>query len=269
MSSSQSFRDTDESYLSLSSSQFEDEDSFAFQMEKVSILQGVLQHLHFAKKHQIAIVNVCVKTVRFVVEESHIWQASLSLSEEIFSSFRATDTVRPFKIPLSILLTCLNIYGPHSSGMISMDYQGYGQPLKVSVTEDSVLSEISLRTFDCEDLMFFSTDFRRFEIYNKVILHANILKEALMELDWSNDTLTVYMSPDHPHFQFSTGGAYGSFEIQFPSSSEAFVEFDCRQSQQFTYRLQHFQPAVKAAGTLATQTQIRMNEKGMLCVQHM
>jgi hypothetical protein len=35
------------------------------------------------------------------------------------------------------------------------------------------------------------------------------------------------------------------------------------------FKLRHLQPAIKAIGTMATQTQIRLNAKGMLCIQHM
>jgi len=244
----------------------DDDDTFLCRIDKSHLLQAFLQHLQF-KKNQTTIVNVCVKTVRFVIEDSRVWQASLSLGEQIFSEFKASDTVQPFKVPLSVLLDCLNVYGPSSNSMLLMDYRGYGQPLKITLTGDECVTEINLRTFDCDDLVYFSTDFRRFDIYNKVILQAHILKESLSELDWSNENLTILMSPDF--FKFSTEGASGSCHIQFPRDSPAFVEFDCRSTQIFTYKLQHLQPALKASGNLATQTQIRMNERGMLCMQHM
>ena len=109
----------------------DDDDTFLCRIDKSHILQAFLQHLQF-RKNQTTIVNVCVKTVRFVIEDSRVWQASLSLGDQIFSEFRASNTVQPFKVPLSVLLDCLNVYGPSSNSMLLMDYRGYGQPLKIT-----------------------------------------------------------------------------------------------------------------------------------------
>ena len=117
----------------------DDDDSFLCRIDKSQILQAFLQHLQY-KKNQTTIVNVCAKTLRFVIEESRVWQASLSLGETIFSEYRASDTVNPFKVPLSVLLDSLNVYGPSSNSMLLMDYRGYGQPLKITSVGSSFSS---------------------------------------------------------------------------------------------------------------------------------
>ena len=107
------------------------DDSFLCRIDKSQVLQSFLQHLQY-KKNQTTIVNVCEKTFRFVIEEHRVWQASLSLGEGIFSEYRACDTVEPFKVPLSVLLDALNVYGPSSNSMLLMEYRGYGEPLKIT-----------------------------------------------------------------------------------------------------------------------------------------
>jgi hypothetical protein len=140
-----------------------------------------------------------------------------------------------------------------------------------SLTCDNVVTEVSLRTLECERMIAFSTEFRRHDIMNKVILkvgspllsfsrrklsflfQSSILKEIFSDIDWSNETLSLLMSPNSPFFQISTDGPSGScqvnpfsslsiarndkqLKIQLPydaGSSDIFIEFECTQTQQF------------------------------------
>ena len=88
----------------------ENEDVFSFQMEKFGIFHALLQHINFSKKNIVAIVDVSMKTIRFVVGESCIWHASLSMGEDMFSFFRKCGTVRPFKSSLSIVSSTTYFY---------------------------------------------------------------------------------------------------------------------------------------------------------------
>jgi len=48
---------------------------------------------------------------------------------------------------------------------------------------------------------------------------SDSLKEALNELDWSSDTLTVLLSPDPPYFRLTTSGPSGSCQVFLRSHS--------------------------------------------------
>mmetsp|Transcript_2340 Transcript_2340/g.6522 ORF Transcript_2340/g.6522 Transcript_2340/m.6522 type:complete len:281 (-) Transcript_2340:1322-2164(-) len=242
--------------------------SFEARLEKAHILHGLLQGIN-VKKNPTATVSVRQTGIKFSVEESLIWQAAISLGNDMFQSFRSTDDVGEFKIPLKVFLDCLTIYGSLVQTLLVLQYQGYGQPLRLTLMQDKVVTEVMIRTMDCDNIQHFGAVFHEGEVISKVIIQSPPLREAFNELDWSNEFITILISPDAPYFKFSTSGASGSCQMSFPRHSEAFDEFHCEQTQSFLYKLAHLQPAIKAAGPLATKTQIRLNDKGMMCMQHM
>eukprot|EP01087_Luapelamoeba_hula_P021465 TRINITY_DN7512_c0_g1_i2.p1 TRINITY_DN7512_c0_g1~~TRINITY_DN7512_c0_g1_i2.p1 ORF type:complete len:130 (-),score=24.90 TRINITY_DN7512_c0_g1_i2:201-590(-) len=99
-------------------------------------------------------------------------------------------------------------------------------------------------------------------------MKSECLKEALNELDWSSDVLTVLLSPDPPYFRLTTSGPSGSCQVDYPKDSEAFEGFDCTQTQAFNYKMKLLQPTAKAL-SMSTKTSARMNERGILNFQHL
>ena|SRR5690554_5522243 len=99
-------------------------------------------------------------------------------------------------------------------------------------------------------------------------MEAEYLKEAFNELDWSSSEVTILLSPDAPYFRLSTVGPTGSCQVDYPKDSEVFESFECEVTQANTYRLSLLQPAVKALA-LSHKTQLRMNQVGILSLQHL
>jgi cell cycle checkpoint protein len=135
------------------------------------------------------------------------------------------------------------------------------------LTENDVITDVGLRTIAAEELLNFN--FRSSPVLNKVIVQpASCLKEAFNELDWSSQNVTVLLSPDPPYFRLSTQGTAGSCQVDYPKDSEAFEAFECQELQMFTYKLKSLQPSVKALNQ-AVKTQMRLNARGLLSLQHM
>jgi len=172
-----------------------------------------------------------------------------------------------FKLNLSILLDCLNIFGGGTNfTSLQLMYHGNGSALFVLLEDNGVRTDCGLRTLEYDGVLNF--DFAGVAIPNKVIMKSDSLKEALNELDWSSDILTVLLSPDPPYFRLTTSGPSGSCQVDYPKDSEVFEGFDCTSTQSYNYRLKMLQPTVKALA-LSTKTSVRMNERGVLNFQHM
>jgi len=148
-----------------------------------------------------------------------------------------------------------------------MFYRGYGHALFLLLEDQGVRTDCGLRTIDAGDGVT-DFNFRAVPILNKVIIKSECLKEALNELDWSGDVLTVLLSPDPPHFRLTTSGRSGSCQVDYPKESKVFEAFDCQQTQCHGYKLKLLQPTAKALAN-STTTQVRMNERGVLNLQHM
>ncbi len=56
--------------------------------------------------------------------------------------------------------------------------------------------------------------------------------------------------------------------MDYPKESEVFEGFDCAETQSHNYKLSLLQPAVKAL-SISHKTQLRMNQVGVLSLQHM
>ena len=75
------------------------------------------------------------------------------------------------------------------------------------------------------------------------------------------------MSPSAPYFQLSSSGNLGSLEIEFAKTSELFVFFDCESSCEWEYPLLSLLHGMRALA-VAAETYVRINDKGIMCIQH-
>lgn len=132
--------------------------------------------------------------------------------------------------------------------------------------DNGVTTSCALKTLEAERLTDFK--FRSVSILNKIIMESDFLKDAFSELDWSSPLITFFVSAEAPHFRLSTSGPSGSCQVDYPKDSEVFELFECETTSSFSYKLQLLQPAVKALAQ-SHKTQLRINESGVLSIQHM
>jgi len=249
----------------------EEEVDFVFlcKIDNVRIITNVLSALQFKKEGQFATVIISSNGIKFTVEENQSFQGNAFLQQDIFQEFKFNGDehqFEQFRINLSILLDCLNIYGTSSFVAMQMGFGGYGHSLVVMLEENGVITHCGLRTLDSEIIHNFN--FRGFPIPNKLIMDAELLKDAFDELDWSSQQVSILLSPDPPYFRLSTVGPSGSCQVDYPKDSEVFEVFDCSRFQMNNYKLSLLQPAIKALA-LSHKTQLRTNEIGILSLQHM
>jgi len=233
----------------------------------------VLQALHSStkKEGQIATVTLTSAGIKFTVEESKSLQGTAFLEADFFQEYKlntAEEEIEQFRINLGIMMDCLSIYGSGASGFVAlqMAYAGYGNQLLLMLEEQGVVTNCSLKTLEAEELAHFN--FRGAQISNKIIMEAEYLKDAFNELDWSSTEVTLLISPDPPHFRLTTSGPSGSCQVDYPKDSEVFEAFECDVLSSNTYKLSNLHPAVKAL-SLSAKTQLRVNELGVLSLQHL
>lgn len=80
-----------------------------------------------------------------------------------------------------------------------------------SLEENSVLTDCSIQTQDAEETLEF--DFTSASVVDKIIMHAECLREAFAELDMSSDVLEIQMSPSAPYFRLTTFGYAGTTQV--------------------------------------------------------
>lgn len=220
---------------------------------------------------QLVTVTLKATGIKFTVEEARTVQGSAFLQRDLWQDYHYnSEADQRFTINLTVLLECLNIYGPvipnqGSPPMLQMAYRGYGTPLLVMLEANEVLTDCALRTLEAEPLMMFNL--RSADILSKLIVKTEFLKEAFNELDWSNLSCTWLVSNQHPYFRLSTDGTGASCEVDYPRESEVFEVFECTDFCEFRYKMKHMQPCAKALA-VAQKSQIRINAQGLLAMQH-
>lgn len=112
------------------SSQNDDNSEYALivKMDNVKVLTTLLSPLLLVK-NQVATVGCGPDGIEFVVEEKKMAQARSFIKKELFQEYTIEDdkSLDKFRINLSILLECLNVFGSQSSSTgIQIAYQGIG-----------------------------------------------------------------------------------------------------------------------------------------------
>jgi cell cycle checkpoint protein len=178
-----------------------------------------------------------------------------------------------FKVNVANFLNCLSIFGAAQSNSTSvrMDYDDRRRTFRLVLQHgEGALTECSMSTldYDEENTNFFLT-FRESNTVGEVIVLSDSLREAFSEIYNLPGAASVYLSlsPSAPYFQISAVGNAGRCDIEFPYGSESFSSFNCEVPKRSKYQLSLLQHALRALGD-SHQTYVRMNEKGMLCLQH-
>ena len=77
--------------------------------------------------------------------------------------------------------------------------------------ESGVLTDCSIQTLEADETLDF--DFCSANVVNKIVIHAECLREAFAELDMSSDVLEILLSPSAPFFRLSTFGYAGTTQV--------------------------------------------------------
>jgi len=249
---------------------------FFCRIDNARIISNLLSAVHFGK-NQYATVMIHKKGIKVTVEEGKELQASVFMQEDLFQEFTIKEEIIRFRILLHILIEALNIFSSSATSSqaqfsstsltsMRMMYSRYGDPLFLVLNEGETVTDVGLRTLEIEELL--NINFRSVPIFNKVIMKSEGVREAFNELDWSSTFVTLLLSPDPPYFRLTTSGPSGSCQVDYPRDSEVFEKFECQQTQSNNYKLKFLQPSIKALQH-AEKTQMRVNQTGILNLQHM
>ena len=239
----------------------------------VNGLRGVFD----GRRDQHALVAINLNSMSFTaMDNSKSCQGTATLHERLFDEWEMADDVDrvAFRINLAVLLDCLGCLGMQNLAHTLLRLEYDEDTFKLVLMEGTVVNECKIRTIVEEDedggLLDFAGAFRAVGVKNRAILPSEHLRDAFSELSElpGATTVSVLMSPQRPFFRLSAQGQNGSCEIEFPHGHESFTQLMCEVPLEFEYRLSLLQHAGRALAT-ADKTFLRMNQDGMLSIQHM
>ncbi|XP_070541708.1 cell cycle checkpoint protein RAD1-like [Ptychodera flava] len=255
--------------MSLSTQQGDEDDQYILvaKMDNAKNMSNILKAIHFK---EMATVFASSNGFKVTVEDAKCVQANAFLQAGIFQEFILREESATFKIDLTVLLECLNIFGtsniPGVTTALKMCYAGYGCPLILWLEEGGVLTDCTIKTLEPDEVLDFN--FSSANVINKIIMKSECLKEAFAELDMTSEVLQILMSPDKPHLRLSTFGNAGSTHADYPKDSDMVESFQCTQTQSNRYKLTLLKPSQKALA-LSNKISIRTDFRGFLSLQYM
>ncbi|XP_002736203.1 cell cycle checkpoint protein RAD1-like [Saccoglossus kowalevskii] len=255
--------------MSLSTQQGDEDGQYVLiaKLDNARNMSNILKAIHFK---EMATVFATANGIKVTVEDSKCIQANSFLQAGIFQEFILREESATFKIDITVLLECLNIFGsstlPGATTALKMCYGGYGSPLILWLEEGGVLTDCTIKTLEPDEVLDFN--FSSTNVINKIIMKSECLKEAFSELDMTSEVLEILMSPDKPYLRLSTFGNAGSTHADYPKDSDMVESFQCTQTQTNRYKLSLLKPSVKAL-TLSNKISIRTDCRGFLSLQYM
>jgi len=219
---------------------------------------------------QSAVVVVTSDGLKVTVEDSKCVQANAFIQADMFQQFVLSEEMISFKISLTVLLDCLNIFGsggtPGAHTALKMCYAGRGHPLVMVLEEGGVLTDCSIKTQLPEETMDFN--FNSSDVVNKAIIRSDCLREALAEMDVDCDAMELGFSPNPPRLQFSAAGAGLEAKVEIGGDSELMELFQCPADSSSRYRLAQMKLSVKPLAQ-SQKVSLRTDARGFLCLQYM
>lgn len=239
------------------------------------------KYLVYAKLDNAKILHQLVKSVNFKdhaifcalengfkisCEDAKCTQGIAFVHSSLFQEYSVKEECVCIRINLSILIECLNIFGSMGgvTTALKICYEGYGHPLVLFLEDNGIITECSLKTMEAESLVNFEFDVDK--IISKVVMKSECLKEALHEIEASNDIIEIVISKEKNQFRLSSFGIIGDTHIDVPNDSDFIEIFECKETQDFRYKLNFVKNSLKALAA-SNKVSIRIADTGVMCIQ--
>jgi len=247
-------------------------------------LVDTLAGIHNGKSDQHTLCTVDEEGISFKVHDlGNNIQGLATFGANLFRDFVLDQGLNEieFKINVSTVLKCLNIYGANAGGQTctTMEYDEENPDFRLLLqTNTGSTSNISTQcriktlaeseqSFNASNDLFIAL--RDSDNVGQAVIFSDALSDAFCEIYSlpGAATVSLLMSPVAPFFQLSAKGTTGECTIDFPKGSESFKTFQCQRTIRHQYQLLLIQDALKVLPT-AHQTNIQMSDNGLLCFQH-
>lgn len=239
--------------------------SFECALDSTAPLSKILRSVELEKNQMVA-VSVTDRGVKFTMHQNRVMQAKAYVKTEIFSVFRLPGPSIMFACNLTTLLSCLEVFGEAAS--LKLTYSGADALVNLLLECNGVVTECSIRTVDTPELL--DINFRMSPMTARFIIESAHLREAFAELESSDAaTVAICMSPTVPHLCLAAEGDASSARIDFVGDpAGVFSEVTCAGGAvEHKYNLAVVRPCLRVLAK-ANCTNLRMNEAGVLSMQH-
>lgn len=265
---------------------------FCGKLSSPKVLLQVLKVLNFRDD---VIVNVGANGLKITAEVSKSFQASAFIQRETFMEYSVSEATQKeeediiFNISLPTLINCLNLCGTTntssgssgyllnttntpftniSTSSMILYYPEIGQPLRIWLEEDGIISGATIPTMDGADTLSFDDAHHNTNVVARIIMFTEHLKDMLQELDSKCDYVEFVMCPVTNVFSMSTFETSVNFCVEIPFDSEIVCHSEVNEYICVRYQLNLLRHALKPI-SMAEKVSIRIDARKLLSIQYM
>lgn len=251
--------------------------SFSCRTDNIKSIADILTSLYFdSNRDQPCFIEASPTEITFIVTgNTKSQQARLVITIDVFEDYICNCDSIKCSVNLTVFLDCLKLFGSSDNTTATLSYSTGDDVINLSLEELGVITTCEITSLYCDDYDDFDQQslfiaFRDCPEECQLILKSEPLRESVQELTdafWAG-SIRFQVTSTPPLMKLMTSGSIGAYEISIPRSSEAFVSFQCRNAVNFSYPLRSFVFGMKAL-SVSKEAFIRVNSRGMLCVQHL
>ncbi|KAL1139900.1 hypothetical protein AAG570_006877 [Ranatra chinensis] len=202
--------------------------------------------------------------LKVVVEESKCQQAGAFMGSDVFEEYELREELVCLRVDLNVFVECLGILDtPAGSSSIG---SSYGEPLKLVMVDDELITECSVKTMEACETLHFSLPSD--EAFNKIIADGPQFRELFNDLDPASDYVDIFMSPDPPYFRVTTRSSSCKCQVSVAKGADMIEEFRCTSPATTRYKYSQIKPSLKPL-QMSSKVSLQTDEGGLLCFQFM
>lgn len=234
-------------------------------LDNAKVLHNLAKAVNFK---ETAVFCALENGLKISCEDAKCTQGIAFVHSDLFQEYSVKEECVCIRVNLTILIECLNIFGSVSlsgvSTALKICYEGYGHPLTLLLEDNGIITECSVKTLESDSLVNFEFDFDK--VTNKIIMKSECFKEALSEIEASNDIIEILIAPERDFMRISSFGIMGDTHVDIPSNSEYIEVFDCKETQRYRYKVNFIKHSLKALAA-SSKIALRIADSGVMSIQ--
>jgi len=261
------------------SSQSQRQPLVRLEMNRIFLFQKMFEMLHF-EKALIAQFTLTDAGMKVSVEKDKSMLATAYLQKELFDLWEPGRSLegnsKVFFISLTEFMQCLSI-SPSWDTHLSITILSITRPIEILLEDNGMVTKCDIAPVENEDLVDIKISESRCVLkclYGRETPH---FRAACSELEIFSNPKNVVSFVIEPQSNEKAGvfsmavsndddGSY--FRADFPNTKDLFPLFDVSQSLTHQYQFDLLKPALKAWQNNQKRTNIKMDEYGRMCIEH-
>jgi len=201
--------------------------------------------------------------LRLIVDDQHNEQCNCYLRTDIFTDYNLHSPNQVhLRVQLNTLAESLNAFSGQSA-ILTMHYNGEGEPLVMNVEDEGVVFTCGINTLVPQHILDF--EFDSLQVLGRIVLDPNALRNVIRELD--PNAPAVLLTLNRNGISLVTEGELGRIRVRIPARSEQVELLECGEEQiRYHYRLSLVK-RMQSVIALSNKVSLRIDYRGVLDAQ--